>query len=367
MHRVSAEAAAQALSGLGLSPGIDMDKLWAAADLVDEHIGDEPVAPLAPRIAVRAAQQKLPVGLVAALDQQLRSQAAGGRLDEVLDEVIRVRDEVGSPPLAAPIGQIVASQALINVLTANRYSTMVDELRELVEGRFGRTPGPIAPGLRRAVELRTEESALAEEDPVELDEIREEAAGLASSEEELLLLALFGEEAEALLRSIRERSGGEESLAARGVDRARAEKIRELVRIVQETGIGEITIEEDGMRVSVRRQAEQTAVPVVVTPPAGDAEAAAIAARDDALVRIESPMVGTFYRSPSPDTAPFVQEGDVVAAGQTLCILEAMKLMNEVKAEIEGIVRAIHVGNAEPVEYGQLLFELEPIAGPPQL
>jgi oxaloacetate decarboxylase alpha subunit len=368
MHRVSAEAAAQALSGLGLSPGIDMDKLWAAADLVDEHIGDEPVAPLAPRIAVRAAQQKLPVGLVAALDQQLRSQAAGDRLDEVLDEVIKVRDEVGSPPLAAPIGQIVASQALINVLTANRYSTMVDELRELVEGRFGRTPGPITPGLRRAVELRTEESALAEEEPVELSEIREEAAGLAASEEELLLLALFGEEAEALLRSIRERSGGEESLAARGVDRARAEKIRDLVRIVQETGIGEITIEEDGMRVSVRRQAEQGAIPIVApSQPTTDAEPAPIAPRDDAFVRVESPMVGTFYRSPSPDAAPFVQDGDAVGPGQTLCILEAMKLMNEVKAEIEAVVRAIHVGNAEPVEYGQLLFELEPIAGPPQL
>ena len=315
MHRVSAEAAAQALSGLGLSPGIDMDKLWAAADLVDEHIGDEPVAPLAPRIAVRAAQQKLPVGLVAALDQQLRAQAAGDRLDEVLEEVIKVRDEVGSPPLAAPIGQIVASQALINVLTANRYSTMVDELRELVEGRFGRTPGPIAAGLRRAVELRTEESALAEEEPVELDELREEAAGLASSEEELLLLALFGEEAEALLRSIRERSGGEESLAARGVDRARAEKIRDLVRIVQETGIGEITIEEDGMRVSVRRQAEQTAVPIVTTPPAGDAEPAAIAPRDDALVRVESPMVGTFYRAPSPDAAAVRRGGRRGGAG----------------------------------------------------
>jgi oxaloacetate decarboxylase (Na+ extruding) subunit alpha len=278
-----------------------------------------------------------------------------------------VRDEVGSPPLAAPIGQIVASQALINVLTANRYSTMVDELRELVEGRFGRTPGPIAAGLRRAVELRTEESALAEDEPMELDELREEAAGLASSEEELLLLALFGEEAEALLRSIRERSGGEESLAARGVDRARAEKIRELVRIVQETGIGEITIEEDGMRVSVRRQAEQTAVPIVTTPPTGDVEPAAIAPRDDALVRVDSPMVGTFYRAPSPDAASFVEEGDVVAPGQTLCILEAMKLMNEVKAEIEAVVRGIHVGNAEAVEYGQLLFELEPVAGPPVL
>jgi acetyl-CoA carboxylase biotin carboxyl carrier protein len=86
---------------------------------------------------------------------------------------------------------------------------------------------------------------------------------------------------------------------------------------------------------------------------------------DDTFVRVESPMVGTFYRAPSPGAAPFVSEGDAVAAGQTLCILEAMKLMNEVKAEVEGIVRAIHAQNADAVEYGQLLFELEPVNGRP--
>jgi oxaloacetate decarboxylase (Na+ extruding) subunit alpha len=365
MHRVSAEAAAQALAGLGLSTGIDMDVLWAAADLVDEHIGDEPVAPVAPRIAVRAAQQKLPVGLVGALDHQLRAQGSADRLDEVLDEVAKVRDEVGSPPLAAPIGQIVASQALLNVLTANRYSTMVDELRDLVQGRFGRTPAPVDAALRRAVELFAS-GAGDEAAPVDLDELRDDAEGLASSEEELLLLALFGEEAEPLLRSIRERSGGDESLGARGVDQARAEKIREVVRIVQETGVGEITIEEDGMRVSVRRTAETAvaAVPSVVSP-AAESELAPVAPRDDAFVRVESPMVGTFYRAPAPGSAAFVEEGDAVAPGQTLCILEAMKLMNEVKAEIEAVVRKIHPGNAEPVEYGQLLFELEPVNGRP--
>jgi oxaloacetate decarboxylase (Na+ extruding) subunit alpha len=361
MHRVSAEAAAQALAGLGLATGVDLDKLWEAADLVDEHIGDEPVAPVPPRIAVRAAQRKLPVGVVAALDVQLRARAAGDRLDEVLDEVDKVRAEVGSPPLAAPIGQIVASQALLNVLTANRYSTMVDELRDLVEGRFGRTPAPVDPALQRAVGLF--ESGQDEAGAIDLDQLRDEAGGLASSEEELLLLALFGEEAEPLLKSIRERAGGDESLGASGVDRARAERIREVVRIVQETGVGEITIEEDGTRVSVRRTAEQTYVPAPVEPSLNEAEPAPAAPPDNGNVRVESPMVGTFYRAPAPGSASFVEEGDAVAPGTTLCILEAMKLMNEVKAEIEGIVRKIHVGNGEPVEYGQLLFELEPING----
>jgi oxaloacetate decarboxylase (Na+ extruding) subunit alpha len=363
MHRVSAEAAALALAGLGLATGIDLDKLWAAADLVDEHIGDEPVAPVPPRIAVRAAQRKFPVGVVAALDVQLRARAAGDRLDEVLDELDKVRTEVGSPPLAAPIGQIVASQALLNVLTANRYSTMVDELRDLVEGRFGRTPAPVDPALRRAVELFGNDAR--ETEAVDLDELRDEAGGLASSEEELLLLALFGEEAEPLLKSIRERAGGDESLGASGVDRARAERIREVVRIVQETGVGEITIEEDGTRVSVRRTAEQTYVPAAPVAPAGEGEPTSAPPRDNGNLRVESPMVGTFYRAPAPGSAAFVEEGDAVAPGTTLCILEAMKLMNEVKSEIEGIVRAIHVGNGEPVEYGQLLFELEPINGRP--
>ncbi len=366
MHRVSAEAVAQALAGLGLGTGIDMDRLWAAADLVDEHLGDEPVAPVAPRIAVRAAEQKLPVGLVGALDQQLRARAAGDRLDEVLDEVAKVRDEVGSPPLAAPIGQIVASQALLNVLSANRYSTMVDELRDLVQGRFGRTPAPADPALKRAVELYGDGDG--EEEPLDLDELRAEADGLASSEEELLLLALFREEAEPLLRSIRERSGGEDSLAAGGVDQERAERIREIVRIVQESGVAEITIEEDGMRVSVRRTPDVVQpAPAPVGVPLDEPELPPLRPADDSVVRVESPMVGTFYRAPAPGAPPFVEEGDAVGAGQTLCILEAMKLMNEVKADVEAVVRRIHAQNAEPVEFGQLLFELEPVNGPPLL
>ncbi len=78
-------------------------------------------------------------------------------------------------------------------------------------------------------------------------------------------------------------------------------------------------------------------------------------------------MVGTFYRAPEPGAAPFVEVGDVVITGQTLCILEAMKLMNEVKVEQPGIVHAIHPENAQPVEYGQLLFELEPADGRPPI
>jgi oxaloacetate decarboxylase alpha subunit len=367
LHRVSGEALAQALEGLGLDSGADVDALWRAADLVDEHIGDEPVTPLAPRIAVRAAQHSLPAGLVASLDAQLRAHAAGDRIDEVLDELGRIRGEAGWPPLAAPIGQILGSQALVHVLSATRYGLVVDELRDLVRGAFGTPPGPLDPAVQRAVKLLAGDGG---DDPAaDLDAIRDEAEGLASSEEELLLLALFGIESEPLLQTIRNRTRGDDSLVGGGIDQGRAERIRELVRIVQESGVGELSIEEAGMRVSVRRTedrapAESTPVTASLAAPA-EPEPAPVAPPSDGVVRVEAPMVGTFYRASQPGAPPFVQEGDTVAAGQTLCILEAMKLMNEVKAEMEATVRSIAVENGEAVEYGQLLFELEPALGRP--
>ena len=367
LHRVSGEGLVEALRGIGLDPGVDVGVLWRASDLVDEYIGERPVTPLAPRLAVRAAQHDLPTGLVAALDTHLRAYAAGDRLVDVLAELRRVREEAGWPPLAAPMGQILASQALINVLSARRYSTVADEMRDLMEGAYGDTPAPRDPTIQRAIARLAPEDGDGDRAP-DLDELRETFKDLTSSEEELLLLALFAAEAEPLLRSIRARARGEEGFAAGGVEQERAERIRELGRIVQETGVGEITVEEGDMRVSIRRSDDRPAAPALPAPVANDdLEPAAppAAPPSDGLVRVESPMVGTFYRAPEPGAAPFVEEGAPVSAGQTLCILEAMKLMNEIKAEVDSVVRRIHVKNADPVEFGQLLFELEPVLAPP--
>jgi oxaloacetate decarboxylase alpha subunit len=370
VHRVGAEAIARALEGLGRPTGVDIDALWRASNLIDEYIGDEPVPPLPPRVAVRAAEFRIPVGLVAGIEASLRAHGAADRLPEVLAEVQRVRVEIGSPPLAAPIGQFVASQALLNVLSSSRWTTIVDEIHALLAGRFGATPAPVDPAVERALELMLGEDggAAPREPEIDLEALRERADGLASSEEELLLLALFGDEAEPLLRTIRARHAGAETISSGGVDRERAERIRELVRLVQETGVGEITVEEGGLRVSVRRTAETAApAPAPAAPPIGptEPELPPVSPRADGFVRVEAPMVGTFYRAPTPDAPPFVDVGDAIAAGQTLCILEAMKLMNEIKADSEGIVRAIHVENGDPVEFGQLLFELEPASARP--
>jgi len=367
LHRVSGESLAEALEGLGRASGLESDRLWEAADLIDEYIGDEPVSQVAPRIAVRAAEYDLPTGLVAALDVHLRANAAADRLLEVLEEVGRVRAEAGWPPLAAPIGQILASQALLHVLEARRYGTVVDEFRALVQGGYGQTPEPVDKTVERAVELLAPRAALVD-DPPTAEDVRVRAEGLAASEEELVLLAMFGNDAEELLRKIRARHSRDTVLIAEDPDAERAERIRELVEIVQESGVGEIEIEDEGMRVSVRRADEPTLgglVPGAQVVEAGDGSAAASEQPDNGALRVESPMVGVFYRGPNPGAPAFVDVGDTIVPGQTLCLLEAMKLFNELKAEIAGIVRAIHVENAEPVEFGQLLFEIDPVLSPP--
>jgi len=141
------------------------------------------------------------------------------------------------------------------------------------------------------------------------------------------------------------------------------------VRIVQESGVAEIALEEAGTRVSVRRTEEGLPATAGEAPPSPLEETEPVLAEPepttDGVLRIEAPMVGTFYRAAQPGAPPFVEEGDAVSAGQTLCILEAMKLMNEVKTEVEGIVRTIHAQNGQPVEFGQALFDLEPALSRP--
>ena len=369
LHRVSGESLAESLEGLGHSTGLDADRLWEAADVIDEYIGDEPVAPVPPRIAVRAAEYDLPAGLVAALEVHLRAHSAADRLLDVLEEVGRVRAEAGWPPLAAPIGQILATQALVHVLEARRYGAVIDEFRALVQGGYGETPEPVDATVQRAVELLAPRTAL-EDTPPTAEDVRERAEGLAASEEELVLIAMFGADAEELLKMIRGRHARGTVLVAEDEDAERAERIRELVKIVQESGVGEIEIEDEGMRVSVRRADEPAGAHAAVTA-GGNGENTLVPLAEpslsDGALRVESPMVGVFYRAPSPGAPAFVDVGDTVEPGQTLCILEAMKLFNELKAEVSGRVLSIHAENAQPVEYGQLLFEIEPVLAPPVL
>ncbi len=142
-------------------------------------------------------------------------------------------------------------------------------------------------------------------------------------------------------------------------------EIRRLADLLRDYGLTEVEVEREGVRVRLRREPAALAAPpagsaVSASAAAAPAVSAASAASEAHLLTIEAPMVGTFYRAPSPDAQPFVRDGDRVKKGQVVCIIEAMKLMNEIESKVAGRVVKVLVENTQPVEYGQPLFLLEP-------
>ena len=143
------------------------------------------------------------------------------------------------------------------------------------------------------------------------------------------------------------------------------DQLRELIRLLDESNLTEIEVEHDDDRIRVRREptpmigaAEQQSVaPAAAVSPAPSSHIATTAEEDGAY--LTSPFVGTFYRAPSPENESFVEVGDSIVPGQVLCIVEAMKLMNEIEAEVAGTIVEILVEDGKPVEYGDRLFRIE--------
>jgi acetyl-CoA carboxylase biotin carboxyl carrier protein len=143
-------------------------------------------------------------------------------------------------------------------------------------------------------------------------------------------------------------------------------KLKKLIDLVQESGIAELEITEGEEKVKIVKGGVVVSAPVAAAVPVAEARAApSVAAAPTGEPEpaqeghvVKAPMVGTFYRSPSPDAKAFVEVGQAVKEGETICIIEAMKLMNEIEADASGTVKAILVENGQPVEYGQPLFIL---------
>jgi acetyl-CoA carboxylase biotin carboxyl carrier protein len=147
-------------------------------------------------------------------------------------------------------------------------------------------------------------------------------------------------------------------------------KVKKLIELLDESGIAEIEITEGEEAVRISRYATSApvapmpapapfaAAPVPQAPAAASAEPAAAPPEEDGFL-VAAPMVGTFYASSSPGAAPYVQVGDRVSEGDTLCIIEAMKMMNQIEADVSGVIKSIRVQNGEPVEYGQTLFVID--------
>ena len=143
-------------------------------------------------------------------------------------------------------------------------------------------------------------------------------------------------------------------------------KLKQIIKLLKDNGLEEIEVEEKDSRIRVKSAVAGTTVALapVQTPqeiPVADAKPSSSDKKTESKYKIvKSPMVGTFYRSPSPDADIYVEDGQMVKKGQTLCIVEAMKLMNEIESEFKGKIVSILVENGQPVEYGEALFEIDP-------
>ncbi len=145
------------------------------------------------------------------------------------------------------------------------------------------------------------------------------------------------------------------------------DEIRELIQLVSDTGIAELEVQRGDNRVRIRQSfgSETTthvAAPAPAPAPAPKTEAPLAAPKPDPqLFYVKSPIVGTFYESSSPDSPPFVRIGEHVTPGKVLCIIESMKLMNEIEADVAGVIESKLVQNGQPVEYGEALFAIRPV------
>ena len=360
--------------------GIDIDLLFEIADYWEEVRKRKGFKRGISTLShMRVYSHQVPGGMMSNLVSQLEIQKATDRMDDVLREIPRVRAEVGYPPLVTPMSQIVGTQSVFNVLTGKRWSVISKEMKDYIAGYYGKAPGKIDPKVQKLV--------LGDELPLDpdvapgslvtttYDDVAEEIGDLAHSEEDVLMYAMFPNEARQFLekqRKIEKTNFLFENAVSltKEEDYVDISQIRDLVKLVEESGVGEITVEENGAKIVVRNP-NVAAAPVAVAPAAAAAPAAApapAAAHEQAEAKrpaswkpVTAPMVGTFYAAPSPDADPFVKEGDKVNAGDPLCIVEAMKLMNEIPAEEMCVVREVCVSNADPVEYGTVMFYIEPV------
>jgi oxaloacetate decarboxylase alpha subunit len=331
-------------------------------------------------LSMEVFSHQVPGGMMSNLVSQLEQQKALDRLPDVLDEIPKVRAEVGYPPLVTPLSQIVGTQAVMNVLTGKRWNIIPQEMRDYVRGYYGKAPGPMNKDIVARV-LGDIEPLAADVRPGSLvtttfAEVAEEIGELAKSEEDVLMYALFPNEARTYLSAHKEGAEkavflmSEELHTVKEDESVDVNQIRELIKVVEASDISEIVIEEGDTKVSVRKggfaSAALAAAPAapaesgVATTTAASASAPTPGERPASWKTVTAPMVGTFYEAASPSSAPFVAVGDPFSEGAVLCILEAMKLMNEIVAEEAGVIREIAVANGDPVEYGTVLFYYEP-------
>ncbi len=411
----AAETMAACFAGTDRDPGLDLGEM----ERIEQHfvgIGTDRCIKGTKVVDSMVITHQIPGGMASNLLNQLKEQNAGDRLSEVLDEVPRVREDLGYPPLVTPTSQIVGVQAVMNVLGGERYKMIPKEVKNYVRGLYGRSPAPVRESVLAKI--------LGKEKPIKgrpadtfeplMPKVRKELSkDLVEKEEDYISYGLFPEvalkffqwrkdPAAAEAAKAREQAAKKPATSATAKQPQRpapsgeidVETVRQLIETMAAHDGTELEWDHHGKdRIRIRwgapaaepagrapaaaspepraPLAPQTVAPKPEPEPAAPAadipgpaqplESAGQPVEQSAETEeVTSPMVGTFYLRPKPDDPAFIEKGDIVEVGQTLCIVEAMKLMNEIQAEKKCRIVDILVEDGESVEYGQPLLLIEP-------
>lgn len=386
------ETIVRALQGSPWDTGLDLHDLFDIADHFEKTRKHKGFERGVTRISdMKVFEHQVPGGMISNLVSQLEEQKASDRLDEVLNEIPRVRKDLGYPPLVTPTSQIIGIQAVLNTLMGERYKLCPGEVKDYVRGLYGKPPGPIDPTVKEKIIGNEEVISVRPADLLapRWEKAQLEMESISQVEEDILTYILFPQVALKYFENRQERLNDDipqilsldevgieaeinEEIINRPLPRIRnkvanggdeemnLDELRELILLLDQTSISELEVQKDNFKISLRKGTAndpQFGTAASIPPPLKkepDAKDSNIS-----FIEILSPMVGSFYSASSPDAPAYVKVGDHVKKGQILCILEAMKLMNEIKAECDGIIIEIAVENAQAIEYGQVLFVIE--------
>ncbi|MGE5381707.1 MAG: acetyl-CoA carboxylase biotin carboxyl carrier protein [Methylocystaceae bacterium] len=389
------ETIVRALQGTDWDTNLDIHKLFELADYFEDIRKRRGFERGVTRIRdMKVFEHQVPGGMISNFVRQLEEQKAGDRLPEVLREIPRVREDLGYPPLVTPTSQIVGMQAVLNILLGERYKMCPGEVKDYVRGYYGMSPVPIKDEIRKVI---IGDEPVITSRPADLlepawEKAKKEMQDISEDVDDILTYALFPQVALKFFEHRRKMNeeGFEppagimpanqnakskaaapaqksiktakppKMLSTGGNTEMNLDEIRELILLLESTSIGQLELESSDFKILLRKSgiAEEATASGSKKRSAVEELAAEEPVITSNASEIVSPMVGTFYRSPSPDAPAYTEVGSLVEAGQTLCIVEAMKLMNEIKAEKRGRVVQILVENGQPVEYGQVMFVL---------
>ena len=346
---------------------------------------------------------QIPGGMISNFRSQLETQNALDKLPEVLKEVTRVREDLGWPPLVTPTSQIVGTQAVMNIIAGERYKIIPNEVKLYVKGMYGRPPAPMSPTLMKMI-LGDDKPVLhrpADDIPPMLPHATEGVdPKLIVAEEDVISYCILPEPAleyfkwRALPEDKRPPTPADlEVKKAQEVKTASAPQsvpvpaagnvqeqmlsavdydgIKDVIAIIRETGLDEITIRKGDVHVTLRNtgtsvvdEAAESQINEVKSKKKDKSKTEPVAAAPKKVdtvsyKTIKAPLVGTFYSASGPGKPPFVKPGDTVAAGTTVCVVEAMKLFNEIKVPEGCKIVEFLVKDAEQVKKNQPLIAIE--------